>query len=80
MWRLVTILILFNLQISSSQTKSTTYKNKSGNAIGHSKQNRNITTYYNKSGNKTGVSITTKNGNTIYYNKQGNIMSKTKTK
>ncbi|MCF8424865.1 MAG: hypothetical protein K9H41_11015 [Bacteroidia bacterium] len=80
MWKLVTILILFNLQISSAQTKSTTYKNKSGNAVGHSKQNRNITTYYNKSGNKTGVSIATKNGNTIYYNKQGNktVTSKTK--
>jgi hypothetical protein len=78
MRKLLTILILFSLQISIAQ--STTYKNKSGNTIGHSKQYGNTTTYYNKSGNKTGTSKTINGGSTIYYNKQGNKISKSKTK
>jgi hypothetical protein len=76
--KLVTILILFNLQISFAQT--TTYKNKSGNIIGHSKQNGNKTTYYNKAGNKTCSSKQSSNGTTIFYNKQGNKTLTIKTK
>jgi hypothetical protein len=78
MKKLLTILILFSLQISFAQT--TTYKNKSGDTIGHSKTKDNTTTYYNKSGNKTGTSKPSSNGATIYYNKQGNIVSKSKMK
>jgi hypothetical protein len=78
--KLVIILVLFNLQISSAQTKSTTYKNKSVKAIRHSKTNGNTITYYNKSGNKTGSSKQCSNGTTIFYNKRGNKTLTIKTK
>ena len=72
MYKLIAFIILFSLNsLSFSQTKTTTYKNKSGNPIGYSKQSGNKTVYYNKSHNKTGSSKST-NGNTTFYNKQGN--------
>ena len=39
-----------------AQTKTTTYKNKSGNPVGYSKQTGNKTIYYDKSHNKIGTS------------------------
>jgi hypothetical protein len=79
MYKLILIGIIFFTNLLLGQTK-TTYKNKSGNTIGHSKQNGNKTTYYNKSGNKTGTSKKSSNGTTIFYNKQGNKILTSKTK
>jgi hypothetical protein len=76
---LLLLTILFSANCTVAQT-TTTYKNKSGNPVGYSKQTGNKTTYYDKSHNKTGSSKTTNGNTTTYYNKQGNktITSKTK--
>jgi len=76
------ILILFFTIINSSfgQTKTTTYKNKSGNPVGYSKQTGNKTIYYDKSHNKTGSSKSTNGNTTTFYNKQGNKTLTAKTK
>jgi hypothetical protein len=63
-----------------AQTTKTTYKNKSGNPVGSSKQTGNKTTYYNKQGNKMGSSKNTNRSTTVFYNKQGNKTLTTKTK
>jgi hypothetical protein len=75
---LLLLTILYSAKSAVAQT-TTTYKNKSGNPIGYSKQTGNKTTYYDKSHNKTGSSKTTSN-TTTYYNKQGNKTLTTKTK
>ena len=77
---IVIILFLFLPVLAVAQTKNTTYKNKSGNPVGYSKQTGKKTVYYNKSHNKTGTSKESKNGTTTFYNKQGNKTSTKKTK
>lgn len=72
----ITIFFLLKAGYSFSQT-NTTYKNKSGNKIGYSKQKGNTTNYYNKSGNKTG-SAKMKDDAVIYYNRQGNKIGASK--
>ena len=79
MYKSILIVILLSSNLLFWQTK-TTYKNKSGNTVGHSKQNGNKTSYYNKSGNKTGTSKTSTSGTTKFYNKQGNKTLTSKTK
>lgn len=78
--QLLFVLLICIQSILFAQDKTTTYKNKSGNTTGHSKQKGNTTTYYNKSGNKTGSSKSTEDGTTTFYNKQGNKSSTSKTK
>jgi len=81
MCKLIAFTLFLNLTCSVfAQTKNTTYKNKSGNPVGHSKQQSGTTTYYNKSGNKTGSAKTSSNGTTTFYNKQGNKTGTNKTK
>jgi YD repeat-containing protein len=63
-----------------AQTIKNTYKNKSGNPVGYSKQQGNKTTYYNKQGNKTGSAKNTNGNTTTFYNKQGNKTLTTKRK
>lgn len=58
-----------------AQRKTTTYKNKSCNPVGYSKQTGNKTVYYDKSHNKIGTSQESKTGTTTFYNKQGNKTS-----
>ncbi|MFH6970878.1 hypothetical protein [Flavobacterium petrolei] len=72
MYKLITLTIFLVIAVSAvAQTKTTTYKNKSGNPVGYSKKTGNKTVYYDKSHNKTGSSKTL-NGTTTFYNKQGN--------
>lgn len=81
MYKLIAFLLSLHLTVVSfAQTETTTYKNKSGNTTGHSKQKENKTIFYDKSHNKTGSAKTANNGTTTFYNKQGNktITSKTK--
>ena len=81
MYKLLAILIFFSLNsLSFGQTKSSVYKNKSGNPVGYSKQTGSKTVYYDKSHNKTGSSKTTKDGTTTFYNKQGNKTQTAKSK
>jgi len=75
----ILIFIFAIVDSSSGQTKITTYKNKSGNSVGYSKQVGNKIIYYDKSHNKTG-SLKNTNGNTTYYNRQGNKVGTSKTK
>ena len=74
-----TLILIFTVLSRSFAQTTTTYKNKSGNKVGSSKQSGDKTTYYNKSGNKTGSAKTT-NEQTTYYNKQGNKVGTSKTK
>lgn len=78
MYKLRTLSLFLLITVAAvAQTK--TYKNKSGNPVGYSKQTGNKTVYYDKSHNKTGSSKTI-NGTTTFYNKQGNKTITTKTK
>ncbi len=81
MYKIIIFLIFLNSTVLVfAQTKTTTYKNKSGNPIGYSKQTGNKTTYYDKSHNKTGSSKKQNAKTTTFYNKQGNKTLTTKTK
>jgi YD repeat-containing protein len=63
-----------------AQTKTTTYKDKSGNPIGYSQKQGSTTVFYDKSHNKTGSAKSTSVGTTTFYNKQGNKKLTIKTK
>ena len=81
MYKIIVFVFFINSPVSVfAQTKTTTYKNKSGNPIGYSKQTGNKTTYYDKSHNKTGSSKKSNTSTTTFYNKQGNKTLTTKTK
>lgn len=73
----LSLLSVFSL--GSAESRTTTFKNKSGNAIGYSKSSDNKTTFYDKSHNKICSSKQTNSG-TSFFDKSGNKVGTVKTK